>query len=330
MGGTSSENIISIRSGKNVAAWLAPHFEVYGIIITATDWKCLTAAQLKEHNETLLIKGTIGENVDRNDFSCGSITFDVLYNMVHGTPGEDGKLPAYFEMLDIPLVGSNHYASAVTFNKRDSLTIATAAGIPTAPRVALNKGEDYELDQIVHTVGLPCFVKANRAGSSYGVSKVKQHSEFAAAFESAFTQDDELIIEGYLEGMEVSMGVLSLNGKITTLPGTEIVSENEFFDYEAKYNGLSQEITPARIMDREMERLGTLSRKLYKLFGLGGIARADFIYSDGQPYFLEMNSTPGMSQASIIPQQLQAAGMDVSETLAALVREKFQFLFSDS
>ena len=239
MGGYSSEYGISMKSGNVVNKYLNPQkYNAYRVIVSKEKWFHLD----KDDNEF---------PVDRADFSiCPNgqkIQFDCVFNAIHGTPGEDGLMQAYFELLGIPHTSCNHYESALTFNKRDLLSTLKPYAIPCAVSYHLNKGQDVDQDAIIKKVGLPCFVKANRAGSSYGVSKVYQNSELQKAIETAFKEDDQVIIESFLEGTEVSVGVITYKGEVMVLPITEIIPENDFFDFEAKYQGKSQEITPARI-----------------------------------------------------------------------------------
>lgn len=305
MGGYSSEYEISIKSGNLVYKHLnKEHYEAYRVHILKNRWVVVT----EENNEF---------SIDKSDFSVTingeKIIFDCVFNTVHGTPGEDGILQGYLESIGIPQTACNHYQAALTFNKRDCISVLKGYGIKTASNYFLDKGDSIYPDEIIEAVGLPCFVKANKAGSSFGVSKVHHKEELLKAIHFSFEEDEEIIIESYLEGMEVDVSVINYKGKIIALPVTEIVSENEFFDYEAKYLGQSQEITPARLSKEETKKVQDLGVQIFKCLKLKGLTRAEFIFHDGMPHFIEVNTTPGLSEASIIPQQALAAGISLEE-----------------
>ena len=255
--------------------------------------------------------------IDRNDFSVTvngeKITFDCVFNAIHGTPGEDGLMQAYFELLGIPQSSCDYYQSALTFNKRDLLSVLKPYGIKTAISYYLNKGDEINTQEIVKKVGLPCFVKPNKAGSSFGISKVKTEAELPIAIEVAYKEDNEIIIESFLDGTEVSVGVINYKGEVIVLPITEIVSDNDFFDYEAKYEGKSQEITPARISDELTKKVGETAKRAYEVLKMKGFSRSEFIIVDNEPYMLEMNTIPGLTTESLIPQQAKAAGISLEE-----------------
>ncbi len=247
MGGYSSEYQISLKSGNVVYETLDKEkYDAYRIHIFKDKWVFVDDAD-KEFP------------IDKNDFSAlvddTKITFDCVFNAIHGSPGEDGFMQAYFELLGIPQTSCSMYQAALTFNKRDLLATLKPFGIKTAESYYLNLGDSIDEDAIVAKVGLPCFVKANKAGSSFGISKVYKKDNLKAAIDNSFKEDNEIIIEQFLDGVEVSVGVISYKGKTTVLPITEIVSENDFFDYEAKYEGKSQEITPARISEEERRKV---------------------------------------------------------------------------
>ncbi|WP_024770741.1 D-alanine--D-alanine ligase [Aquimarina macrocephali] len=305
MGGYSSEFKISIQSGNVVYKYLDRDLYVpFRVHITKDGWYYVDDNDQKY-------------GIDKNDFSLTlestKITFDAAFNTVHGTPGEDGLLQAYFELIEIPQTACDFYPAALTFNKRDCISTLKPYGIPTATNYFLNKGDAIDSNAIVDTVGLPCFVKANKAGSSYGVSKVKTIEDLLPAIEVAYKEDDEIIIESFLSGTEVSVGVIQHNGKDTVLPITEIVSENEFFDYEAKYMGKSEEITPARLSDEDTQKVKNLALKVYQILKMKGFSRSEYIFHHGEPYFVEMNTNPGLSEASILPQQAEKAGISLKE-----------------
>jgi D-alanine-D-alanine ligase len=222
-------------------------------------------------------------------------------------------MQAYFELLGIPQSSCDYYQAALTFNKRDLLSVLKPYGIKTATSYYLNLGDTINEDEILKTVGLPCFVKPNKSGSSFGISKVKSTEEFLPAIENAYKEDNEIIIESFLDGTEVSVGVINYKGKTTVLPITEIVSENDFFDYEAKYLGKSQEITPARISAEMTEKVSAVAKKAYEVLKMTGFSRSEFIIVNGEPHMLEMNTIPGLTTESLIPQQAKEAGISLTD-----------------
>lgn len=313
MGGYSSEYEISLQSGNFICEELDPEkFDVYKVHIFRNDW---------------FVVGKEGQKypIEKGDFSVVTegvkINFDCVFNMIHGTPGENGLLQGYLETIGIPQTASDFYASALTFNKRDCISVLKDYGIPAAKNYFLHRGDPVHEAEIINTVGLPCFVKANRSGSSFGISKVKTKEELKPAIQHSFEEDDEVIIESFLEGREMDVGVVQYQGKVQALPVTEIISENEFFDYEAKYLGQSKEITPAVINPEETRELQELSIRIFKLLRLNGFARAEYIYHHGKPHFMEINTCPGMSPASIVPQQLKAAGIVYSDFFTDLINQ---------
>ncbi|MDA0325541.1 MAG: D-alanine--D-alanine ligase, partial [Bacteroidetes bacterium] len=263
--------------------------------------------------------------VNTNDFSIDidgkTIHFDCVFNAIHGAPGEDGFMQAYFELLDIPHSSCGMYQAALTFNKRDCLNVLKAYDVPTAISYPLNKGDGVNAKEIIDRVGLPCFVKANRAGSSFGVTKVHQIVDLQSAIDIAFEHDDELIIESFLDGTEVSVGVLRYKGEVLVLPITEIVSENDFFDYEAKYLGKSEEITPARLSKIQEQNVKKMAKSIYDILKMDGFTRSEFIFKGDTPYFLEMNTVPGLTEESILPQQAACAGISLSELFTNAIEE---------
>ncbi|NIJ44765.1 D-alanine-D-alanine ligase [Wenyingzhuangia heitensis] len=312
MGGYSSEYKISIISGNVVYDNIdKTQYTPYKVVITKEKWVILTI-----DNQEI--------RIDKNDFSAiinnKKVTFDCVFNVIHGAPGENGKLLAYFEMLDIPHTSAPSYQMALTFNKRDCLSVLRKHGINTAKSIYFDKGQDIDTAFIVTELGLPCFVKPNNAGSSFGISKVNTVNEFKTAFEKAFAEDTEILIESFLDGTEVSIGVINYQGNIIPLPATEIVSENDFFDYEAKYEGKSQEITPARITDTQLKNLHTEALKAYKALNMSGFSRSEFIFKGDTPYFLEMNTVPGMTTESLLPQQAKAAGIPLPNLLSNAIQ----------
>ena len=241
------------------------------------------------------------------------IIFDCVFNAIHGTPGEDGLMQAYFELLNIKQTSCDYYQAALTFNKRDLLSVLKPYGILAATSFYLNKNDTVNPSEIIAKVGLPCFVKPNKSGSSFGISKVKHQDELLIAIEMAYREDNEIIIESFLDGTEVSVGVINYQGKTTVLPITEIVSENDFFDYEAKYLGKSQEITPARISPEMTAKVGEIAIRAYNILKLKGFSRSEFIIVNNEPYMLEMNTIPGLTTESLIPQQAKVAGISLTD-----------------
>lgn len=316
MGGYSNEYEISLQSGSFIVQQLdQAQFAIYKVHIFKEEWYVLTSNGKKYA-------------IDKGDFSVvigdKKIKFDCVFNMIHGTPGENGLLQGYLETIGIPQTASDFYASALTFNKRDCNSVIRSHGIKTAQNVLIQRGEPIDEEAVIQAIGLPCFVKANRGGSSFGISKVKEKSALRAAIDHSFEEDEEVLIESFLAGTEVDVSVINYKGELLVLPVTEIVSENEFFDYGAKYLGQSQEITPARISDKATKQVQNLARKIYKLLRLKGFARAEFIFHKGVPYFLEVNTCPGMTPASIVPQQLEAAGISAQDFFTELVKETIQ------
>lgn len=305
MGGYSSEYKISLTSGNVVFNNLdTTKYTGYCIHIFKEKWVYVD----QNKNEFA---------IDRNDFSVivdgKKIVFDAVFNAIHGTPGEDGLMQAYFELLEIPQTSCDYYQAALTFNKRDLLSVLKPYGIKSATSYYLNLGDEINQDEIINTVGLPCFVKPNKSGSSFGISKVKTQDELLYAIANAYKEDDEIIIESFLDGTEVSVGVINYKGEIVVLPITEIVSENDFFDYEAKYLGKSQEITPARIPEDVAEKVRTVAKKAYTILKMKGFSRSEFILVNGEPFMLEMNTIPGLTTESLIPQQAREAGISLQD-----------------
>jgi len=310
-GGYTSERGISQKSGRVVfEALLNTPFECYHIDIAQEAWTVRDA------------NGTQHE-INKSDFSIlvngENKSFDCVVNMIHGAPGENGQLAGYFELLNLPHTSCSSAMAALTYDKRNCLAVTDSFGIPSAKRMIFNEGDSVELDEIINTVGLPCFVKANRAGSSFGVYKVSEKTELNSALEGALKEDNELLFEAALEGREITVGVLERKGKIEVLPITEIISENDFFDYEAKYEGKSQEITPAKLPLEWEKAAKKMAEKIYKTMGLRGITRTEFIFVDGVPHLLEINTIPGMTLQSIIPQQAEAAGISMEDLLTDLI-----------
>lgn len=311
-GGFSSEYEISIQSGKTVFSNLDRNlWETYLITIDSSDWTAID-----DHNNKYIVsKGDFTLNDEQKN-----LELDVIFNAVHGAPGENGQLAALWELLEIPFSSTDSYNAALTFNKRDCLSVLRAWNVPTAKYFELNQGDPVDLEKIQKTVGLPCFVKANRAGSSFGVYKVNSVNELEGSIKEAFKEDHQLLIETALEGREVSVGVAKFNDTIEVFPITEIISENDFFDYAAKYEGKSQEITPAKLPEHWQKAVENWSRLIYKKLGLKGVVRSEYIFVDGIPHLLEINTVPGMTAKSIIPQQLNAMGIELSDFFSYLLQ----------
>jgi len=305
MGGYSSEVEISLQSGNVVYENLDKEkYDLYRIHILEEKW-----VYMDKNNEEY--------PVDISDFSIVvsgyKIKFDCVFNAIHGHPGEDGTILAYFDLLHLKHTSAPFYQMAVTFNKRDTLSFLKPFGIKIANSFYLNNGDGIDSAGILKNVGLPCFVKPNRGGSSFGVTKVKSTEELIPAIVRAFDEDDEILIEEFLDGIEISVGVIEYDSKIKVLPITEIVSENEFFDYDAKYLGKSQEITPARISAIQQLNVEKAAENIYRSLNLNGLSRADFIIVGDDPYFIELNMVPGITAESILPKQAKAAGISLKE-----------------
>ena len=313
MGGYSSEYKISLLSGNVVYDYLDKEkFHVYRIHILKDKWVYIDGEQ-EEHP------------VNKHDFSValstGALRFDCVFNAIHGTPGEDGLMQAYFQIIGLPQTSCDYYQAALTFNKRDLLSVLKPFGIKSATAYYLNQGDNVSEDDIINRVGLPCFVKANRSGSSFGITKVYHREEMADALKTAFLEDDEVLIESFLKGTEVSVGVIKYGGKTKVLPITEIVSDNDFFDYAAKYEGQSQEITPARITKDQENNVIQVAKQIYEVLKMKGYTRSEFIFVGDDPYLLEVNTTPGLTTRSILPQQAEAAGISLSELFESSIWE---------
>ena len=304
MGGYSSEVNISIKSGNVVYNYLNKEkYTPFRVLILKEKWVVLDAAK----NEYL---------IDKNDFSFvlngKHVVFDCVFNAIHGAPGENGQILAYLDLINLKHTSAPFYQMALTFNKRDTLSVLKTYGIKAANSFYLNKGDAIHIDEIIEKVGLPCFIKPNNAGSSYGISKAHARKDILPAIAIAYKEDSQILIESFLDGIEVSVGVLKYKGKTEVLPITEIISENDFFDYQAKYEGKSQEITPARISESQKKKVEKVAKKVYEILNISGFSRAEFIFVDEEPYFLEINTVPGLTEESILPQQAKAAGISLA------------------
>jgi len=314
-GGDSSEYEVSVRSAKEVRKVLSSRYIVYIIMIRGTNWYWEDG------------KGRY-HKVDKNDFILITddyrIRFDAVFIAIHGTPGENGLLQGYFDMMQIPYTSCDSFCSALTFNKQACKLYLKEYGILMAEAILLRKKEKPDTEEIIHKTGLPCFVKPNDSGSSFGVSMVKKKEDLLPAIKKAFKESDEVMIEAFMKGREMACGVVKTMSRSLILPVTEIISRNEFFDYEAKYTpGKSVEITPANIPLKIKEDVQRLSSEIYDLLGCKGIVRVDFILIGEQPYFLEINTVPGMTEESLVPKQAQAAGIPLSELCSMVIKDLF-------
>jgi D-alanine-D-alanine ligase len=310
IGGNSSEAAVSIKSGTVVYQNLDKRkYTAYCVKITGDVWEVVT--------------NTKNYPIDKSDFSFlleeFKITFDCVFNAIHGSPGEDGLICAYFDLLGIKHTSAPFYQMALTFNKKDCLSVLKNYDIKMADSCFLSKGNTINTQEIVTKVGLPCFVKPNQAGSSFGISKVYKESELPKAIDKAFTEDTDVLIESFLEGTEVSVGVIEYKNETLVLPPTEIVSKNDFFDYEAKYNGKSDEITPARITEKQLKNLNIEAKKVYEVLQMKGFSRSEFIFKGDTPYFLEINTVPGLSNESLLPQQARVAGISLTDLFGSAI-----------
>jgi len=310
-GGFTSEHNISILSGKTVFEELDRElWEVYLIYITESEWKA-------EDDQNNIYEVNKGDFTLQNNETI--VDLDVIFNAVHGAPGENGQLAALWELLKIPFSSCDSYTAGLTYNKRDCLSVLRELKVPTAKYFSINKGTLINEDLILATVELPCFVKANRAGSSIGIYKVTTKKELMPSIKKAFEEDSQVIIESALEGREVSVGVASFQGGVHVLPITEIVTDNDFFDYAAKYEGKSQEITPAQIPNKWKQLVEHWAKSIYVTLDLKGVVRSEFIFVNGIPHLLEVNTVPGITRKSIIPKQVEAMGIKLSQFFSYLL-----------
>ena len=315
-GGYSGEAQISYQSAKTIEKNIDPDkFDSYKIDITTRGW----FHQLPDGEKI---------EIDKNDFSLlindEKIHFEAVLIGIHGTPGEDGKLQGYFDMLRIPYTSCNCAISALTFNKRYTVAVASFAGINVAKSILLFKDSYQSPDELVKNLCFPVFIKPNNGGSSIGISKVNSPSEeLGAAIEKAFKEDEQVLVEEFIKGREFTIGVFKSKGQIIALPITEIITQKDFFDFEAKYLGASQEITPAAIDDSISQQIRDEAIKIYQIFNCSGVVRIDFIYKEeeSRPYMLEINTVPGQTEASLVPQQVKAMGWSLIDFYTALLQE---------
>jgi D-alanine-D-alanine ligase len=318
-GGLSGEAVISYKSAATIYSHLDKEkYDVYKIDINPSGW-------FYEENNG------IRTEVDKNDFSIHvdgeKVNFDGVFIGMHGTPGEDGKLQGYFDLLNLPYTSCNAATSALTFNKRYTVAVAAMSGIAVAHSVLFIKDQFTSADEAIQKLKFPVFVKPNNGGSSIGMSKVnKATEELGAAIEKAFREDDQVLVEEMIEGREFTVGVFRAGGDVHVLPITEVSSHKEFFDFEAKYEGKSTETTPAEIADEWKAKLETAAKAIYTVFNCKGVVRIDFIYNEieNRPFMLEINTIPGQSDASVVPQQVRAKGWQLQDFYSILLDEALQ------
>ena len=310
MGGYSNEYDISIKSGQVVYETLKDSYNCYRIYIKENEW--------------ILEKNNNSYSIDIDNFKIEGFTnlkLDCIFNAIHGTPGEDGKIQKYFKDKNIPITGCNSYQSELTFDKIACLNFLSSKGIKVASSISLLKSEKIDVNEIENKIGFPCFIKASNSGSSFGVFKVYDKKEMVHCINSALEVDNKVLIESFINGREFSIGVISLKGITKVLPITEIITSNDFFDYEAKYEGEAEEITPANITDELESELRLLSEKIYNLLKLKGFSRSEFIVNDSGTYYLETNTVPGLTSESILPQQARCADISLKELFVNAINE---------
>ena len=319
-GGDSSEHDVSLRSAQGLYSFFdKERYHVYIVDVKGTDW------------HVNLDNGDIVP-IDKNDFSFvqagTTVYFDYAYITIHGQPGENGVMQGYFDLIHLPYSTSGVLVEALTFNKYVLNNYLRSFGVNVADSLLLRRGESYDEKEIERRLGMPCFVKPAADGSSFGLSKVKEADRLAPALRVAFMESDEVMVEGFLDGMEISQGIYKTKEKTVVLPATEVVTSNEFFDYDAKYNGQVKEITPARLSPETAAKVSAETARIYELLHANGIIRIDYIISKDSEgcdvvNMLEINTTPGMTATSFIPQQVRAAGLDIKEVLTEIVENQF-------
>ena len=315
-GGDSSEVVVSLKSASGLNSFIdKERYNVFIVTIVGKIWQ----VELSEKEKIVL---------DKNDFSFSKnrvkTVFDFAYITIHGTPGENGILQGYFDLIGIPYSCCGVLAAALTFNKFTCNTYLKGFGVKVAESLVLRSGQSILNEDIQDKIGIPCFVKPNVGGSSFGVTKVKSMDQVQPAIAKAFAEGEEVMIEAFLSGTEITCGIYKTKLKTQVLPVTEVVSENEFFDYDAKYKGQVQEITPARISESLTGRVQKLTSAIYEILGCKGIVRIDFIITEGDIiHLLEVNTTPGMTATSFIPQQIAAAGLDIKDVMTEIIENEF-------
>lgn len=315
-GGDTSEYEVSLRSAKGIYSFIDKEkYNLYIVRVHKSEWK-------------VVMDDKDVADVDKNDFSFTKdgikTKFDFAYITIHGTPGEDGRLQGYLDMMGIPYSNCGVLASSMTYDKFVCNHYLEAFGVRIAESLCLRKGQKISDEDVVGKIGLPCFIKPNLGGSSFGVTKVKTEEEIQPAIEKAFSEANEVIIEAFMKGTELTCGCYKTKEKSVVFPVTEVVTHNEFFDYDAKYNGQVDEITPARISSELSERVKKLSSAIYDILGCAGIIRVDYIVTEGEKInLLEVNTTPGMTATSFIPQQVKAAGIDIKDVMTDIIENNF-------
>lgn len=313
-GGYSSEVVVSLKSAEGIYSFIdKDKYNLYIAILKKEDW----VVRLSDGTET---------PINKNDFSfCENQEvkkFDFAYITIHGTPGEDGRLQGYFDMIGIPYSSCSALVSALTFNKYVCNHYLSAFGVKIARSIRLMNGQTIEADEAVNQLGLPIFVKPNDGGSSFGVTKVKEKEALQAAVDKAFAEGREVVLESFIKGTEVTCGCYKIKGKEVVFPITEVVTSNEFFDYDAKYNGQVEEITPARLSEDLTLKIQRETSRIYDILGAKGLIRVDYIIpEDGEPMLLEINTTPGMTATSFIPQQVRAAGLNITDVMTDIIED---------
>ena len=319
-GGDSSEHDVSLRSGQGLYSFFdKERYNIYLVDVKGTDWHVAF-----DNGETA--------EIDKNDFSFKQdgkqVYFDYAYITIHGQPGENGVMQGYFDLIHLPYSTSGVLVEAMTFDKYVLNNYLRGFGVNVADSILLRRGEAYDEEAIAKRIGMPCFVKPAADGSSFGVSKVKKADQLAPALRVAFMESNEVMIEGFLDGTEISQGIYKTADKCVVFPATEVVTSNEFFDYDAKYNGQVQEITPARLAPETAEKVAAETSRIYDILHANGIIRIDYIISkdengNDKVNMLEINTTPGMTATSFIPQQVRAAGLDIKDVLSDIVENQF-------
>mgnify|MGYP001450397146 CR=1 FL=1 len=315
-GGDTSEFHVSLRSAQGIYSFIDKEkYALYIVEMHGLDWH----VQLSDGEKA---------PVDRNDFSFllngVKVTFDFAYITIHGTPGEDGRLQGYFDMLHIPYSCCGVLAAALTYDKFACNQYLKAFGVRIADSLLLRRGQSISDKDVMDKIGLPCFIKPSLGGSSFGVTKVKLPEQIQPAISKAFDEAQEVLVEAFMEGTEITCGCYKTKNKSVVLPITEVVTQNDFFDYDAKYNGQVSEITPARISADLTARVQTLTSAIYDILGASGIIRVDYIITAGEKInLLEVNTTPGMTPTSFIPQQVRASGLDIKGVMTDIIENKF-------
>ncbi len=315
-GGDSSELVVSVKSAQGIYSFIDNEkYNRFIVEIQAERWE-------------VQLPGETPAAIDRNDFSFTrngvKTRFDFAYITIHGTPGENGKLQGYFDLIGLPYSSCDLFTSALTFNKFACNHYLKGFGVRVSESLMLYRHQAVTSREVVEKIGLPCFIKPNEGGSSFGVTKVTAEEQIRPAIDKAFREAESVMIEAYMEGTEITCGCYKTKNREVVLPITEVVSENEFFDFDAKYNGQVREITPARIPDKLTRRVQQLTSAIYDLLNCSGIIRIDYIITKGEKInLLEVNTTPGMTPTSFIPQQIAAAGLDIKEVMTEIIENKF-------